>query len=65
MDVINDVAGYTEKYYQETAEKMSHEDLIAKYRAERDRCEAQNIPITKSLLLGETHPHCLLVLEGI
>ena len=28
FDVINDLAGYTQKYYEETLEKIDHEGLI-------------------------------------
>jgi ribosomal protein S17E len=32
MDLINDIAGYTEKYYEETLDKIDHEGLVKKYR---------------------------------
>jgi hypothetical protein len=34
LDLINHIAGYTEKYYDEHVAKLSHEDLVQKYRAE-------------------------------
>lgn len=35
FDLINDIAGYTEKYYQEMKGQISHEELILKYRKEK------------------------------
>jgi hypothetical protein len=35
FDVINEIAGYTEKYYDETRDQISHEGLIKKYRDEK------------------------------
>jgi hypothetical protein len=35
FDVINHISGYSEKFYDEVTDKMNHEDLVAKYRAER------------------------------
>ena len=32
FDLINHISGYTEKYYDEVATKMNHEQLIIKYR---------------------------------
>lgn len=34
MDLINYISGYFEKYYDEIIDKVSHEELIKKYRAE-------------------------------
>jgi hypothetical protein len=63
MDLINQIAGYSEKYYRETL--LSHEDLVIKYRKEKERCQEKGIPLTESDLLGGKHPHCLLVIEGV
>lgn len=41
---------------------MSHEDLVLKYRAEREKYG--NNP-NESNLLGDKHTHCLLVLESV
>jgi len=61
FDLINHIAGYTEKYYEELAEKVSHEDLVQKYRAEFIKYEDK---LSDSPLLGDKHLHCLLVLES-
>ena len=37
MDLINYIAGYHEKYISEISDNMSHEDLIKKYRAEKEQ----------------------------
>ena len=37
FDLINDIAGYTQKYYEEHRDKMSHEELVVKYRKEQQR----------------------------
>lgn len=63
FDVINHISGYTEKYYEETAERMTHDDLVRKYRTERDRFQGKDI--NQSKLLGDRYPHSLLVLEGV
>lgn len=63
FDLINDVAGYTEKYYDEFKERQTIEQLIQKYRAEYKRTE-QTDSIKTSKLLGDLYPHCLLVIEG-
>ena len=65
FDVINDIAGYTEKFYDEIQEKMSHDDLVQKYREERERCSSAGISYDKSDLLGNKHPHCVLAIEGL
>ena len=37
FDLINDCAGYTEKYYEEIgAGKLSYKQMVKKYRKERD-----------------------------
>ena len=35
FDVINHISGYSEKFFDEVSDKINHEDLVAKYRAER------------------------------
>ena len=39
FDLINDIAGYTEKYYDETIDKIDHEGLVKKYRKIKDSCK--------------------------
>lgn len=63
FDVVNEVSGYTEKYYEETKEQIDHNGLIRKYRTERGKYEASTID--ESDLLGDRSPHCLMVIEGI
>ena len=59
FDLINECAGYTEKYYEEMgAGKMTLKQMMKKYRPEKDRAAS-------SELLGENYPHCLLVIEGV
>jgi hypothetical protein len=41
MDLINYIAGYLEKYYEETQDKYDHEALIQKYRAESKKYEGK------------------------
>ncbi len=62
MDLINHIAGYTNKYYDEIKEKVSHEELVYKYRAERDKYFNN---LNESDLLGDKYPHALMVFEGI
>jgi len=62
FDIINHISGYTDKYYNELEDKINHEQLVSKYRRERDLFKDK---IDESDLLGDKHPHCLLVLEGI
>ena len=63
FDLINDCAGYTEKYYEEIgAGKLSYKQMVKKYRKERDNSVDWS---DESVLLGDNHPHCLMVLEGI
>lgn len=63
FDVINHISGYTEKYYKELKEHMSHDDLVRKYRAEKEQYEGSDI--NQSPLLGDRFPHSLLVLESV
>ncbi len=66
FDVINDISGYTQKYYDETMETLNHDALVKKYRNEKNRYENdENKKIEDSALLGDLHPHSLLVLESI
>jgi len=62
FDLINHISGYTEKYFDEHFDKISHEELIQKYRAEMSKYENK---INESNLLGDKYPHCLLVIEGV
>ena len=62
FDLINHISGYTEKYFEEHFDKISHEDLIQKYRAEKTKYEHK---INDSPLLGDRYPHSVLVLEGV
>ena len=62
MDLINHIAGYTIKYYDEIEEKMDLEDLVKKYRAEKEKYTKD---INESPLLGDKYPHCLMVIEGV
>lgn len=59
FDLINECAGYTSKYYDEIgAGKLSYSQMVTKYRKEKD-------DVTKSELLSDSHPHCLMVVEGV
>lgn len=61
FDLINECAGYTDKYYSELgAGKLNYNQMVTKYRKERDSGDVQ-----KSALLGDNHPHCLMVIEGV
>jgi hypothetical protein len=42
FDLINDISGYTSKYYDEVAEKIDHEGLIIKYREENKKYVGKN-----------------------
>ena len=61
FDVINDISGYTEKYYEETRDQISHEGLIKKYREEKIKFDKKE----KGTLLGDDHPHCVMILESV
>lgn len=37
FDLINHISGYTEKYFDESFHKITHEELIQKYRAEKEK----------------------------
>jgi hypothetical protein len=41
MDLVNYIAGYSEKYYEELQDKYDHEALIQKYRAENQKYEGK------------------------
>lgn len=62
FDLINEISGYTYKYYNETKDVIDHEGLIQKYRAEKIKYEKD---INKSPLLGDKYPHSLMVLESV
>lgn len=61
FDLINHISGYTEKYFDEVIEKIDHEGLIQKYRAEKAKYESK---INESPLLGDRYPHSILVIES-
>jgi hypothetical protein len=61
FDLINEIAGYTEKYYEETRDVISHEGLIMKYRAEKAKFDQKQA----GTLLADDSPHCLMVIESI
>lgn len=63
MDLINHCTGYTEKYYDEHHKRITMNELVDKYRQEREAHESTNYQ--ESNLLGDKHAHCLLVMEGI
>jgi hypothetical protein len=65
FDLINHVSGYTEKYYDEIADKMNHEDLVKKYRTEKIKYQDEHEGFKKSELLGNHYPHSLMIIEGI
>ena len=59
LDLINDCAGYTNKYYDEVgAGKLNYNQMVEKYRGEKEDIEG-------SALLSDKHPHCLMVVEGV
>lgn len=41
MDLINHIAGYTHKYYEELRDQIDHEGLVQKYRSELSKCEGR------------------------
>lgn len=59
--MINDIAGYTEKYYSEMMDQISHEELILKYRKEKVKFDHKQ----SGTLLADDHPHVLMVLESV
>ena len=63
FDLINDCAGYTDKYYKETHDRITTEQLIQKYRREKEK--HIDTQFKDSPLLGDHYPHCLLVFEGV
>ena len=69
FDLINHVAGYTDKYYKEMAHRINHEGLIEKYRNERKKYEQQGgataVNFQDSDLLGDKYPHALMVIESL
>ena len=64
FDLINDISGYTSKYYDEVAEKIDHEGLIIKYREENKKYVGKN-NLNESKLLGDKYPHSLMVIESV
>ena len=65
FDLINEVSGYTDKYYGETEEVIDHEGLIQKYRKEKQTYEANGKNYTESPMFADSWPHSLMVLEGV
>jgi len=37
FDLINHIAGYTHKYYDENINKIDHDSLVKKYRSEKEK----------------------------
>jgi hypothetical protein len=62
FDLINHAAGYTDKYYDHHLTRHTPEQLVQKYRKDKIKYEGN---LADSKLLGDRHPHCLLVLEGV
>ena len=44
-------------------DQVEYEDLIVKYRAEKEQHKETNF--ANSEILGDKYPHCLLVIEGV
>ena len=63
FDLINELAGYSMKFYEESTDKIDHDGLVKKYREERKKYT--DVGLDKSELLGNHHPHCLMVIEGL
>jgi len=64
FDVINEISGYTEKYYDEMRDKIDHEGLVKKYRKEKTFYDSsKDASIQDSSLLGDHYPHSLMVIE--
>lgn len=61
FDLINHISGYTEKYYDEMKDKISHDELVMKYRKEKEKYGNK---LNDSPLLGDKYPHSLLVIES-
>ena len=61
FDLINHAAGYTDKYYEQHLSRTTQEQLIEKYRRESKKHEGNP---QDSELLGDKHPHCLVVIQG-
>lgn len=61
-DLVNHISGYTHKYYDELVQKIDNEGLVLKYRKELKQYEGK---INESPLLGDRHPHSLLVIESV
>lgn len=62
FDLINHISGYTHKYYDEIIPKMNNEELVQKYRRESKAYEGR---FNESPLLGDRHPHSILVIESV
>jgi hypothetical protein len=59
FDIINEIAGFTDKYYSEMENVIDHEGLREKYKKERGKNPEE------SEVLHSRHAHCLLAIEGI
>lgn len=59
FDVINEIAGYSEKYYSELANVVDDEDLIQKYKKYR------GVDPETTEEMHSRHLHCLMALEGV
>ena len=63
LDLINQCAGYTDKYYNEHHKRVKNHELVEIYKKEREIHERNQFK--ESALLGDIYPHCLMVIEGI
>lgn len=61
-DLVNHISGYTHKYYDELLQKVDNEGLVQKYRKELKQYDGK---INESPLLGDKHPHSILVIESV
>jgi len=53
LDVVNEIANYSEKHYDETIEQIDHEGLIKKYRSEKERCQNEGASLSQSEIMGD------------
>ena len=53
LDVVNEIANYSEKHYDETIEQIDHEGLIKKYRSEKERCQNEGVSLSQSEIMGD------------
>lgn len=65
FDLVNQVAGYADKYYREMKVHIDHEGLVQKYREEKKKYEVgTGMKLQDSELLGDRYPHALMVIES-